>query len=176
MNRTVILLLWLFLRAWSSAQVTPLVDYHQHLFSPAKAAIVYEPTLPEITLPKELDSLIRGREQVQNDVVALRMLYTTDSLMLNTQDEDNPSWVRGNDAIAKKSQLILTPHTASRQWPSESTEQSLLSRVTTRNANPPITSPTVSFPYESTTRFGALPLKFPASPGHRDETRVRLIS
>ena len=97
-----IFVLCLLQRTLSSGQIIPLIDHHQHLFSPAKAEVVYEAPLAEIRLPNQLADLIHNREQRQKDVSALILLYTADALMLNTQDEDNPSWVRGKDAIAKE--------------------------------------------------------------------------
>jgi uncharacterized protein len=90
------------LNTLSTNQVVPFADYHQHLFSPAKAAVDYEPPLPSISLPAELTSLIEARERAQNDVALLTAVYSKDALMLNTRDEDAPSWIRGNEAVAKE--------------------------------------------------------------------------
>lgn len=79
---------------------TPLVDHHQHLFSPAKAKTVYDPPLPPIQLPEELARLVRDREKAWNDKSALAALYTEDTVLLNTQDEDFPTWMRGREAVA----------------------------------------------------------------------------
>ena len=80
----------------------PLVDHHQHLFSPAKAKTVYDPPLPAVALPEDLARLLREREKAWNDKDALSALYTEDSLLLNTQDEDVPTWLRGRAAVAKE--------------------------------------------------------------------------
>jgi predicted TIM-barrel fold metal-dependent hydrolase len=86
----------------SSIIPPPLVDHHQHLFSPAKAKVVYNPPLPTIELPKELAALIRERETAWNDKSALSALYTEDGLLLNTLDEDFPTWMRGRATIAEE--------------------------------------------------------------------------
>lgn len=80
----------------------PLVDHHQHLFSPAKAKTVYDPPLPAIELPEEFARLVREREKAWKDKSALAALYTEDSLLLNTQDEDFPTWMQGRAAIAEE--------------------------------------------------------------------------
>lgn len=80
----------------------PLVDHHQHLFSPAKAKTVYDPPLPAVELPEDLSLLIRQREKGWNDSTALAALYTEDSVLLNTVDEDSPTWVKGREAVAKE--------------------------------------------------------------------------
>jgi hypothetical protein len=82
--------------------IVPFADYHQHLFSPAKAAALYDPPLPAIALPPDLTSFIEARERAQNDESRLASLYAKDALMLNTQDSDAPSWIRGNQAVAKE--------------------------------------------------------------------------
>ncbi len=81
---------------------TPLVDHHQHLFSPAKAKTVYDLPLPAINLPETLGRLIDEREKAWNDKSALANLYTEDSLLLNTIDDDAPTWMRGRSAVAEE--------------------------------------------------------------------------
>lgn len=87
--------------------IVPFADYHQHLFSAAKAAALFDPPLPAVALPPELASLIEARERAQNDVARLATLYTKDALMLNTQDQDAPSWIRGNQALAKEAAIYF---------------------------------------------------------------------
>lgn len=78
----------------------PLVDHHQHLFSAARAKAIYPPPLPEIKLPDELARLIRERSRTFNDKTALAELYRDDSLLLNTQDGEFPTWMTGGSAVA----------------------------------------------------------------------------
>jgi predicted TIM-barrel fold metal-dependent hydrolase len=78
----------------------PLVDHHQHLFSPAKAKTVYDPPLPAIELPEDLARLVRERETKWNDKSSLAALYAADGMLLNTANEDLPTWIRGRDTIA----------------------------------------------------------------------------
>ena len=91
----------------SAKPVVPFADYHQHLFSSAKAAAVYEPPLPSISLPADLTSLIVARESAQNDVARLATLYAKNALMLNTQDDDSASWIRGTQAVAKEAAIYF---------------------------------------------------------------------
>src|SRR5215207_5710316 len=79
----------------------PLVDHHQHLFSAAKARVVYDPPLPAVTLPAELADLLRAREAAWNNKQTLGGLFVEDVLMLNTKDEDLPTWMRGREQIAE---------------------------------------------------------------------------
>ncbi|HEX3320863.1 MAG TPA: amidohydrolase family protein [Terriglobales bacterium] len=87
--------------------IVPFADYHQHLFSPAKAAALYDPPLPAVPLPADLTSLIKARERAQNDESQLATLYAHDAMMLNTQDTDAPSWIRGNQAVAKEAAIYF---------------------------------------------------------------------
>jgi predicted TIM-barrel fold metal-dependent hydrolase len=80
----------------------PLVDYHQHLLSPDKARVEYDPPLPAIQLPEELKRLINAREKAWNDKISLGAHYTEDSIMLNTLNEDLPTWIKGQSAVAEQ--------------------------------------------------------------------------
>ncbi|HKQ52200.1 MAG TPA: amidohydrolase family protein [Pyrinomonadaceae bacterium] len=80
----------------------PLVDHHQHLFSPPKAKLVYEQPLAPVELPQDLAGLVREREKAWNDPSALARLFAEDGVLLNTQDEDQTSWMKGRDAVAKE--------------------------------------------------------------------------
>jgi predicted TIM-barrel fold metal-dependent hydrolase len=80
--------------------MTPLVDHHQHLFSPAAAALVNGPEpLPPIELPQELLSLLRDREARWSDKAALSQLYADDALLFTGS---RSGWIRGRDAIAAR--------------------------------------------------------------------------
>lgn len=80
----------------------PMVDHHQHLFSPAKAKAVFDPPLSAIELPDVLANVIREREKMWNDKTALAALYKEDSLLLNTLDENFPTWMQGRAIIAEE--------------------------------------------------------------------------
>jgi predicted TIM-barrel fold metal-dependent hydrolase len=78
--------------------ITPLVDYHTHLFSVDVRAHVIEPLLPVITLPEDLAQLLRDKERFGGkvkDPAALADLYTKDVLVLNAA----PTWLRGERAL-----------------------------------------------------------------------------
>lgn len=80
-----------------AAAVAPAVDHHQHLLSPAGAALVNR-ILPPAALPDELASLLAARVAAWNDAAALRDLYTEDALVLGPE---SPGWIRGRDAATK---------------------------------------------------------------------------
>jgi predicted TIM-barrel fold metal-dependent hydrolase len=80
----------------------PLVDHHQHLFSAAKAKTVYDPPLPAVELPEELAALVIQREKAWKDKSALSGVYSPDSLLLNTRNEDSPTWMRGRSPVAEE--------------------------------------------------------------------------
>ena len=80
----------------------PLVDHHQHLFSPPKAKLVYDQPLATVELPQDLAGLVRERDKAWDDTAALARLFTEDGVLLNTQDEDQTSWIKGREAIAKE--------------------------------------------------------------------------
>jgi predicted TIM-barrel fold metal-dependent hydrolase len=75
----------------------PLIDYHQHLLSPAGAELVNRPLLPAVELPQDLARLLHKIEEGWNDKAALADLYTEDSLALSV---DSPGWMRGRAAVA----------------------------------------------------------------------------
>jgi predicted TIM-barrel fold metal-dependent hydrolase len=80
-------------------QAVALVDYHQHLASPAAAELLNRLNLPAPTveLPPDVSRLLRQRAERWNDKAALAELYTEDSLVF---DIDNPGWIRGRAAVA----------------------------------------------------------------------------
>jgi predicted TIM-barrel fold metal-dependent hydrolase len=78
------------------AQTRPLVDHHQHLFSPATAALV-SPKPPAATdLPSELLALLEARSRDARDASRLRDLYTDDAVL---QHFSEPGWIRGRDSV-----------------------------------------------------------------------------
>lgn len=79
----------------TASQTRPLIDYHQHLFSPATVALISPRPLPPVALPQELDVLVQTRARSQG-VSPLRDLYTEDAWLLHSS---NPSWIRGPEAI-----------------------------------------------------------------------------
>ncbi len=78
----------------------PLVDYHQHLFSPEKAKTLYAPPLTAVELPTEFSRLLNERVSSWNKKEQLATVFTQDAMMLNTQDEDLPTWIRGHSVVA----------------------------------------------------------------------------
>jgi predicted TIM-barrel fold metal-dependent hydrolase len=81
--------------------VRPLVDHHKHLISPEAARGAYPGTLPEVKLPQELAELLLKRQLAWNNPAELEGLYTQNATVLNTENEDLPSWLRGRSAVAK---------------------------------------------------------------------------
>jgi predicted TIM-barrel fold metal-dependent hydrolase len=86
-------------RSNPNAEITPLVDYHTHIFSADAYAQIIEPLLPAVNLPEELDRLLRDKERFggkNKNPTALTDLYTKDVLVL---DATRPTWLRGARAI-----------------------------------------------------------------------------
>ena len=78
-------------------RTAPLVDHHQHIFGPMLADPPHEP-LPTITLPAELDRLLRSRERI-TDATSLGDVYTEDAVVLDISEAED-HWVRGEPAMA----------------------------------------------------------------------------
>lgn len=85
--------------AAAPARVGPAVDHHQHLLSPAGAALLekYEGggPLTAVTVPDEVAELLRRRSAAWNDAAALAELYAEDAILL----ENRP--VAGRKAVAQ---------------------------------------------------------------------------
>lgn len=95
--RLLLLSLFLASKVSAAAQVPPpQVDYHQHLVSPAGAALLNRLS-PMVELPQDVALLLRRVEAGWNDPSALAGLFTEDSLVY---DNDRPEWIRGRSAVA----------------------------------------------------------------------------
>lgn len=81
----------------TSTRLAPVADHHQHLISPAAAALRSEPPLPSIQLPDELAALLRERAARWNDEARLAELFTEDAVVL---DPFGPVWLQGRRAAA----------------------------------------------------------------------------
>ena len=76
--------------------IVPLVAAHQHLMSPAGVALVPpEPPLATITLPPDLDQLLRRREKVSG-APPTGDLFTEDAIIQELQEG---RWQQGRDKI-----------------------------------------------------------------------------
>lgn len=80
----------------AQGQTQPLVDYHQHLFSPAAATLVSATPLPPIELPPDLDLLVQARGREAQSRSALADLYTEDVWLV---ESGRPNWIRGRDSV-----------------------------------------------------------------------------
>jgi predicted TIM-barrel fold metal-dependent hydrolase len=82
----------------TSAQITPLVDYHTHIFTVEAYARIFEPLLPPVELPENFARLLRGRDEAfkQKNTSAMPEFYTKDALFLNPF---GPNWIKGQKAI-----------------------------------------------------------------------------
>jgi predicted TIM-barrel fold metal-dependent hydrolase len=79
-------------------QIVPFADYHQHIMGPAAISMVaLPPSLPAVSLPPELDRLLREREQISG-TRDLRGVYTDDAQILDVSEAED-HWMRGADAI-----------------------------------------------------------------------------
>lgn len=77
-------------------QIIPLVDAHQHSMSPtAQKLIVLHPELPPVTLPPELDRLLRDREKVSG-APPVGDVFTEDAIILQFQEG---RWWKGHERI-----------------------------------------------------------------------------
>jgi predicted TIM-barrel fold metal-dependent hydrolase len=88
-------------RLGSADVVIPLVDHHKHLISREAARGEYPTPLEEIVLPKAFVDLLAQREAAWNDPGRLRSLYTASAIVLNTENENLPSWIRGRKEVAE---------------------------------------------------------------------------
>jgi uncharacterized protein len=83
--------------AQPASTVTPIVDAHQHLRSPAAAANSSDQPPPKATLPPELDAFLKARISAEMDKSALAGLYTEHAWLLQSFD---PAWIQTRDSIA----------------------------------------------------------------------------
>jgi predicted TIM-barrel fold metal-dependent hydrolase len=96
----------------TAAQTVPLVDHHQHLFSPGIAKLISATPEPPIELPAELAALLDARGRAAQDRGALVALYRPDAWLLQPA---GGKWVKGRDALvdwwigATRSPFRLTP-------------------------------------------------------------------
>ena len=60
----------------NAQQSGPLIDYHQHLFSPAIANLLSDGTVSPVSPPQELERLIAARARANRDDMVLEQLYT----------------------------------------------------------------------------------------------------
>src|SRR5436190_6878785 len=78
------------------ADIVPLVAAHQHLMSPAGVALLPpEPPLATVSLPPELDQLLRRREKVSG-APPTGDLFTEDAIIQELQEG---RWQKGRDRI-----------------------------------------------------------------------------
>lgn len=85
-------------KAAPAAAFGPLVDHHLHLLSPAAAAFITPPLLPEIGVPAEFATLLRDRERHWNNEGALASLYTENALYFGG---GTAGWAQGRKAVAR---------------------------------------------------------------------------
>ena len=86
--------------AQRDAAPVPRVDHHQHLISPATAALWAVPGLPEVTPPPELAGLLARRDSAFGDSTALARLYTDDAFLFSNP-QSAPAFQRGRAAVAR---------------------------------------------------------------------------
>lgn len=79
-------------------EITPLVDYHTHIFTVEAYSRLFEPLLSPVELPENFARLLRGRDEVfkQKNPSAMAEFYTKDALFLNPS---GPNWIQGQKAI-----------------------------------------------------------------------------
>ena len=74
----------------------PLADHHQHLLSPAAAAL-QNYMWPPVALPAGLARVMQERAHAWNDKKRLAALYMKDAIVLTA---GTPGWLRGRDRVA----------------------------------------------------------------------------
>src|ERR1051326_2887840 len=84
-------------QAESPPAIVPLVDYHQHLLSPAVAELNNRLLFKVTPLPAALKQVLDMIEAHWNDAKALAPLYTANSAA-NSREND---WKRGREAVAE---------------------------------------------------------------------------
>ena len=99
----------------SAARFAPLVDYHQHLASPAGAALLNAAeltrSLPAVILPPPVQRIVSTMSEHWNDSLALRPLYTADAIILANYDDATRGWERGQaEAASYASRLFGRPY------------------------------------------------------------------
>ena len=81
----------------ASARITPILDAHQHLRSPASATNASDIPPATVTLPAELDAFLKARIAAEMNKSALADLYTEHAWLLQSFD---PGWIQSRDSIA----------------------------------------------------------------------------
>ncbi|HEX8173021.1 MAG TPA: amidohydrolase family protein [Thermoanaerobaculia bacterium] len=79
---------------------SPLVDYHQHLASPAGAALLNR-ALPPVTLPPAIEQVMTTMTAHWNEPAALVPLYTDDVIVLANKQDTRRGFVRGAKAAGE---------------------------------------------------------------------------
>jgi predicted TIM-barrel fold metal-dependent hydrolase len=88
-------------------KITPSADHHQHLLSPAAAAVSHPPPLPAVQLPGDVAELLTQRGKHADDADALAPLYTKDAWLLGYT---MPGWGRGPEALRALTSLFPAPY------------------------------------------------------------------
>lgn len=84
-------------------RIVPLVDAHQHLLSPASAAMINGPALLErVEAPPELQPLLVQRGERWNDAAGLAELYTPDAILQLGGSNPPFGWLSGPASIADR--------------------------------------------------------------------------
>ena len=79
------------------AVITPLVDHHVHIHSPAYAENNFPPILPAVDVPQDIATLLHTLGTTIGDRSALAPLYAEDSVMVKS---DMRNWVQGREINA----------------------------------------------------------------------------
>lgn len=89
------------------SKVAPIADHHQHLLSPAAAAVSHPPPLPAVALPADVAGLLAQRAEKTDDPKALEALYTKEAWVL---DYAMPGWRRGTGALSRVPAIFPGPY------------------------------------------------------------------
>ena len=151
--------------AVATADFAPLVDHHQHLLSPAAAARVNRPLLPEIKVPASIAQILKQRADDTSDAAKLAPLYTRDALMLGATGKGG--WVRGRDKVA---QIILTGGAA------QTLDEAVVQRIAALLLSPGGALPLVQVDRRYEIWVGGITWAVPKTTSTKDRKSTRLNS
>jgi predicted TIM-barrel fold metal-dependent hydrolase len=81
-----------------SERLSPLVDHHQHLLSPAAAELETKPLMPAVEVPPQIAQLLKRRAELSSNAAELAGLFSEDVLLHGFGES---GWIRGADKAAQ---------------------------------------------------------------------------
>lgn len=87
-------------------QSAPVVDHHQHLLSPAAAALENDPPEPRVHVPPSVEALLEQRAALSGDASRLSQIFAEDAVLLGA---GNSGWKKGAKAAAEHISSSFAP-------------------------------------------------------------------